>query len=85
MKTLDRSEFRGRRLRIPFPRRGELEALKGSFWREMEGRVREEEVIVESEFEESGRAKREGAEDVRSIREWWRREFMYKCVCERER
>lgn len=63
MKTLDRSGFRGRRLRI----RRELEeeeALKGScLWREMEGRVREEEAIVESEFEKGGRAKREDEEE----------------------
>ena len=78
MKTLDRSGFRGRRLRIR--RESEEEALKGScLWREMEGRVREEEAIVESEFEEGGRAKREDEEEsVHRIRERWRRECMYE-------
>lgn len=43
----------------------------------MEGRVREEEAIVESEFEKGGRAKREDEEEsVRRIRERWRRECM---------
>lgn len=81
MKTLDRSGFRGRRLRIrrELEEESEKEALKGScLWREMEGRVREEEAIVESEFEESGRAKREDEEEsVHRIRERWRRECMY--------
>ena len=62
MKTLDRYGFRGRRRRIR--RELEEEALKGScLWREMEGRVREEEAIVESEFEKGGRAKREDEEE----------------------
>jgi hypothetical protein len=51
---------------------------EGSLWREMEGRVSEEEeeaAMVESEREEG----------VRRIRGWWRRECMYGTVsvCER--
>lgn len=45
----------------------------------MEGRVREEEAIVESEFEEGGRAKREDEEEsVHRIRERWSWECMYE-------
>jgi len=82
-ETLDRSRFRSLALRrVAFLKHSEeLERMnesEGSLWREMEGRVSEEEeeaAMVESEREEG----------VRRIRGWWRRECMYGTVsvCER--
>lgn len=68
METLDRSRFRSPALRrVAFLKHSEeLERLnesEGNFWREMEGRVseeEEEEAMVESEREEG----------VRRIRGW---------------
>jgi hypothetical protein len=82
METLDRQRFPSLTLRrVAFLKHSEeLERLnesEGSFWREMEGRVSEEEeaaAMVESEREEG----------VRRIVGWWRRECMYRstvCVC----
>lgn len=79
IKTLDRSRFRSLALRrVTFLNQkeelellNEWEALKeGSFWREMEGRVREEEEVAMVEGERAARREEDEEEEegVRKIR-----------------